>query len=73
MPSCPDTVRWKLVPYVLLAYGAPAAAALFPQVARAGFLVVCFLLQLTAHAVVFGYYRERRTLTIQDATETEQG
>jgi len=54
-----DGLRWRLAPYVVL-LNLGSAVALLPPPVRIPFLLAWQFVQLTAQAVLFHHYRERR-------------
>lgn len=54
------SLRWRLLPYIVLGIYAPAAAGQVPDAWQAVASVVLHLVAFTALAVLFRYYAERR-------------
>jgi hypothetical protein len=67
-----ERLGWKLSPYMILLH-VGSAIALLPPVSRPVVLVAWQLVQLTAQAVLFGYYKERRAAVAAGSPLGEPG
>jgi hypothetical protein len=61
-------LRWRLVPYLVLALEAPTAVLLAPASLRLPLLVVLQLLCFTALAVLFDFYERRVEAFLRDGS-----